>query len=164
MLVMGLTQTACGNSSSSVSPAEEFKEYKTEGIKPIYEKSIELAEMSVHFTKILEQPEVAYNYLNDDIIPFVENTKDLVQDLQGNLVNQEIKDLNEMTLKQLDLLIESFSKQAEMVRLHMPPVSDESYKKSEDIYLEVIDLQEQIDQVIEEYNSKLSELEGKYDA
>ncbi|RKQ28336.1 hypothetical protein [Oceanobacillus halophilus] len=160
--IMVLTLTACADSSSSISPADEFKEYKTEGIEPIYERSQELSEMSGHFTTIVDQPEKAYNYLNDNIIPFVEDTKELAQDLNSNLVNQEIKDLNEISLKQLDLLIDSFSKQAEVVKLNTPPVDDESYNQSEEIYMEVIDLQEEIDQVIEAYNAKIDELEEKY--
>ncbi|WP_102026525.1 hypothetical protein [Salirhabdus sp. Marseille-P4669] len=162
MLASLLFLSACGDSkNSSVSVADEFSDYE-EGIAPLYDRSLKLIEMSGHFTTIVEQPEQAYNYLRDEILPYVEESKKIAEDLQGSLENRELKDLNEISLKQFDLMLESFSKQAEVMKLNIPPMSDEEFNQSQDIYMEVVELEEQIDQVIEEYNAKYDELEEKY--
>lgn len=151
--------TAC----ESISPEDEFHKYKSEDVEPIFQRSLKLAEMGGHFTTIVDQPEEAHDYIENDILPFLEETRGMAQDIQDTLVHQEIKDLNDITLKQLDLTITHFSKLAEVVELHIPPVSDASYKESEEVYVEVMEINEQIDQVIEEYNKKFEELEEKYD-
>ncbi|EMR04961.1 hypothetical protein C772_03112 [Bhargavaea cecembensis DSE10] len=163
LLVMGFL-VACSNpeSSSGVDPADEFEKYKTEGIEPLYDRSLELAEMGGHFNSIISETENARTYMIDEMIPYAEQTKKLAEKLQDELVHEEIKDLNSVTIDQLDMIIRSFNKQVEFLELHIPPVSDESFAKSEEVYAEVMNLQEQIDEKTEVYNIKLEELEFKY--
>lgn len=155
---------ACSNpeSSSGVDPADELEKYKTEGIEPLPDRSLKLAEMGGHFNSIISETENARAYIIDEMIPYAEETKELAVNLQDDLVNEEIKETNKVTIDQLDLMIQSFNKQAEFLELHIPPVSDESYAKSEEVYAEIIELQEQIDEKTAEYNTKVEDLESEY--
>ena len=155
---------ACNSpeSGSDTNPADEFEMYKTEGIEPLYERSLKLAEMSGHFNSMIAETENARTYIIDEMIPYAEETKELAENLQDELVTKEIQDVNKVTIEQLDLMIQSFNKQAEFLELHIPPVSDESYAKSEEVYAEVMELQEQIDEKTAESNKKVEDLESEY--
>ena len=155
---------ACSNSENSggPSPAEEFDQYRTEGIEPLHERSLELAEMGGHLNAMIPEPEKARDYITDEMIPHIEETQGLAEKLQDGLVNEEIKEVNQVTIDQLDLMIDSFNKQAKFLELHIPPVSDESYEESEAVYAETMQLQAQIDQKTSEYNTKIRELEKKF--
>ncbi|KZE40311.1 hypothetical protein AV656_03350 [Bhargavaea cecembensis] len=155
---------ACSNSESSgdPSPAEEFDQYRTEGIDPIHERSLELAEMGGHLNAMIPEPEKARDYITDEMISYIEETRVMAEELQDGLINQEIKEVNQITIDQLNLMADSFNKQAEFLELHIPPVSDESYAESEAVYAEIMQLQEQIDEKTSEYNTSLDDLEQKY--
>lgn len=155
---------ACSNSENSggPSPAEEFDQYRTEGIQPLHERSLELAEMGGHLNAMIPEPEKARDYITDEMIPHIEETQGFAEKLQDGLVNEDIKEVNQVTIDQLDLMIDSFNKQSEFLELHIPPVSDESYEESEAVYAEIMQLQEQIDKRTTEYNAKVDDLEQKY--
>jgi hypothetical protein len=164
LLMLALMYLAACSSSGSggPSPAEEFDKYQTEGIEPLYERSLELAEMGGHLNSIIPEPENARDYITDEMIPHIEETRGMAEELQTGLVNQEIKEVNQVTIDQLNLMIDSFNKQAEFLELHIPPVSDESYSESEAVYAEIMQLQEQVDGKTAEYNTRLDDLEQKY--
>ncbi|MET3575595.1 hypothetical protein ACFFIY_06055 [Bhargavaea ullalensis] len=164
LLLVMIFLAACNSpeSGSGIDPADEFEDYKTEGIEPLYERSWKLAEMGGHFNSMIAETENARTYIMDEMIPYAEETKELAESLQDELVTKEIQDVNKVTIDQLDLTIESFHKQAEFLELHIHPVSDESYAKSEEVYAEVMELQEQIDEKTAEYDTKVKELESKY--
>ncbi|WP_424237138.1 hypothetical protein [Bhargavaea ginsengi] len=165
MVLMMIFLAACSISGSSdgKSPSEEFEEYRTEGIEPLHERSLELAEMGGHLNSIIPEPENARDYITAEIIPYIEETKGMAEELQDSLINQEIKEVNQVTIAQLELMIASFDKQAEFLELHIPPVSDESYAESEEIYAEIMQIQEQVDEKTEEYNARIGDLEKKYE-
>ncbi|WP_085991275.1 hypothetical protein [Oceanobacillus senegalensis] len=149
--------------SESISVADELAVYKTEGIQPLYDNSIKILEMGARYTTMLDQPKKAYNYLKDEVIPLIDETKIMAVDLQNSLTNKEIKDLNKIFIYQIDLTLESFSKTAEMTKLNIPPVSEKDTGETEKIFAKTREIQAEIDRTIQEYNSEMDELSKKYD-
>ncbi|WP_376869497.1 hypothetical protein [Bhargavaea changchunensis] len=162
MALMFLAACSSSGTSSGLNPAEEFDQYRTEGIEPLHERSLELAEMGGHLNAMIPQPEKARDYITDEMIPHIKETQGLAEELQDGLINQEIKEVNQITIDQLNLMADSFNKQAEFLELHISPVSDESYAESEAVYAEIMQLQEQIDAKTSEYNTSLDDLVQKY--
>lgn len=158
-----LSLAACNLSATGqIDLDKEFEEYRAEGIEPLHERSLKLAEMGGHLNALIPEPEKARDYITDEMIPYIEETHGLAEELQDDLINQDIKEVNQVTIVQLNLMIDSFNKQAEFLELHIPPVSDESYAESEAVYAEIMQLQEQIDAKTSEYNTRNEELEEKY--
>lgn len=162
MALMFLAACSSSGTSSGINPAEEFDKYRTEGIEPLHERSLELAEMGGHLNAMIPEPEKARDYITNEMIPHIKETQGLAEELQDGLINEEIKEVNQVTIDQLNLMIDSFNKQSEFLELHIPPVSDDSYDESEAVYAEIMQLQEQIDQKTSEYNTKIRELEEKF--
>lgn len=156
-----LILSACNSSSSSndISLEEEFTDYKHKVLEPSLQSSLKTAEMSGRFTNMLQQPQEAYDYLNEELIPFLNEAKELPVNHQENIVNEEIKELNDVVIKQFDLSIQTYSMTADMTKLNIPPVSDEEYQETEKIYSEIQELHKEIDQTTAEYNAKLAEFE-----
>lgn len=159
LLIMSLA--ACNSSASDqISLDKEFEKYRAEVIEPLNDRAIKTAEMGGRYTMLLEETEEAYNYINDELIPYATETRDLALEAQDGLVNPEIQELNEILIENLELTLESFTMTASMTEMNIPPIEDEKavYEKTEKIYAELMELQEEIDRTSAEYEKRVDAL------
>jgi hypothetical protein len=139
---------------------KEFEEYRAEVLEPLNDRAIKTAEMGGRYTTMLEETEEASHYINEELIPYTAETKDMAMDAQDGLVNPEIQELNKILIENLELTLESFTMTAAMTEMNIPPIEDEKavYEKTENIYAELMDLQEEIDRTSAEYEKRVEEL------
>ena len=95
---------ACSSNSNAdkISIEEEFTEYRNTIIEPLNEKSLKIAEMGGHFASIIEDSEDASNYLDEELIPYVKEAREVAVDVKDSLVNEEIKLINDILIKNLN--------------------------------------------------------------
>jgi hypothetical protein len=156
-LLLVFALAACGGPGI----AAEYKEYKEEGITPMYQNSMELIMMSNQMNAMLDNPEQANQYLKTEMIPMLEESKALSEDWQGRLTHEELKELNGLKDKELDLLIDSFTKLSELLALTAEPGEDFEQKTAE-LSGEITEKQEQIGQITDDYTAKYEELDRQY--
>ncbi|KZE40312.1 hypothetical protein AV656_03355 [Bhargavaea cecembensis] len=162
MIILPIFSIAACNPSATdqIGLEKEFEEYRTEVIEPLNDRAIKTAEMGGRYTTMLEEAEEAFQYINEELIPYVAETRDMAMDAQDGLVNQEIQELNKILIKNLELTLESFTMTAAMTEMNIPPIEDEKavYEKTENIYAELMELQEEIDRTSAEYEKRVEEL------
>ncbi|MCW1929648.1 hypothetical protein [Bhargavaea beijingensis] len=146
--------------TGQISLYNEFEEYRAEVIEPINDRAIKTAEKGGRYTTMLEETEEAFHYINEELIPYAAETRDLALEAQDRLVNPEIQELNEILIENLELTLESFTMTASMTEMNIPPIEDEKavYEKTEKIYAELMELQEEIDRTSAEYEKRVEEL------
>ncbi|MET3575596.1 hypothetical protein ACFFIY_06060 [Bhargavaea ullalensis] len=164
VLLIGLL-AACnsGNEAESknISVEKEFDEYRENVLEPLDERSFKFAEMFNHSASIIDQPEEAHRYLKEEVIPFMEETKKIASEARDGLVNEEIRELNETTIKYVDLNLASLHKTTELSALELESVTEETYHKAEKLNEENMELQEKIDQTGAEMDRQIDELSGE---
>lgn len=164
LFLIGLL-TACnsgnGAESKNISVEIEFDEYRENVLEPLDERSIKIAEMLNHYASIVEQTEEAQRYLEEEVIPFMEETKKIASEAHDGLVNEEIRELNETTIEYVDLNLDSLRKTAGLSALELEPATEETYQKAVKLNEENIELQEKIDQTGEEMDRQIDELVNK---
>ena len=101
MAILACILVACNNvngaESQNISVEKEFEEYRKNVFEPLDERSFKIAEMLNHYTSIIEQPEEAQRFMEEEVIPFMEETRKIATDAHDGLVNEEIQKLNETT-------------------------------------------------------------------
>lgn len=109
---------------------------------------------------LLDKPDEAFDYINDKLIPYATETRDLAVAAQNALVNPEIQELDEILVKNLEQTLESFSMTAAMTEINISPIKDEKavYEKTVEIYAELMDMQEEIDHTSAEYEKRVEKL------
>ena len=165
MILLAVFLSACnsgnGAQSKNISVEEEFEDYRKAVIEPLEERSFEYAEMFNHYASIIEQTEEAHSYLEDEVIPFSEESRKIASDAHDGLVNIEIRELNETTITYLDLTLDSLQKSADLLAMELSPVTEETYQKAVKLNEENMELQEKIDQTGEEMDRQIDELVNK---
>lgn len=159
LIIMSLA--ACNSfASDQISLDKEFEKYRAEVIEPLNDRVFKTAEMGGRYTTMLEETEEAFHYINEELIPYAAETRDLALEAQDGLVNPEIQELNEILIENLELTLESFTMTASMTEMNIPPIEDEKavYEKTEKIYAELMELQEEIDRTSVEYEKRVEEL------
>ncbi|SIT92969.1 hypothetical protein [Edaphobacillus lindanitolerans] len=157
VLLLVVALAAC----SSPGIAAEYKEYKDEGITPMYQNSMELIMMGNQMNSMLDNPQQADQYLKTEMIPMLEESKALSEDWQGRLTHEELKELNGLKDKELGLLIDSFTKLSELLELTADPGEDFEQKTAE-LSGEISDKQEQLEKITDEYTAKYEKLDQEY--
>ncbi|WP_160162853.1 hypothetical protein [Bhargavaea cecembensis] len=165
VLVCLLAACNSGNEAESqnISVEKEFEEYRKNVYEPLDERSFEFAEMFNHYASIIEQPEEAHSYLEKEVIPFMEETRELAIDAHDTLVNEEIRELNETTIEYLGLTLASLQKSAELSAIEVDTVdvdtvTEETYQKAVKLNEENMELQEKIEQTGVEMDRQINEL------
>ncbi|MFC7365041.1 MULTISPECIES: hypothetical protein [Bhargavaea] len=167
VLLLALFLAACnsgnGAESQNISVEKEFEEYRKNVLEPLDERSFEFAEMFNHSASIIEQPEESHRYMEEEVIPFMEETRKIATDAHDGLVNEEIKKLNETTIKYLDLTVDSLQKSAELSAIEVATadvdtVTEETYQKAVKIHEENMELQEKIERTGAEMDRQIDAL------
>ncbi|WP_424237143.1 hypothetical protein [Bhargavaea ginsengi] len=167
-VLLALLISACGSEAESqnISVEKEFEEYRKNVLEPLDERSFEFAEMFNHSASIIEQPQEAHRYMEEEVVPFMEETRKIATDAHDGLVNEEIRKLNENTIEYLDLTLDSLQKSAELSAIDVDTmdvdtVTEETYQKAVKLNEENIELQEKIERTGVEMDRQIDELLSK---
>ena len=139
-----------GAESPNISVEKEFEDYRKNVLEPLDERSFEFAEMFNHSASIIDQPEESHRYMEEEVIPFMEETRKIATDAHDGLVNEKIQKLNETTIEYLNLTLDSLHKSAELSAIdvdtaNVDTVTEETYQKALKIHEENMELQEKIE-------------------
>jgi predicted small secreted protein/methylthioribose-1-phosphate isomerase len=162
VILLAVFLAACnsgnGADSQNISVEEEFKQYRKAVIEPLEERSVEYAEMFNHYASIIEETEEAHRYLEEEVVPFAEESKKIASDAHDGLVNEEIRELNDTTVEYLDLTLDSLQKSMDLLAIELSPVTEETYQKAVKIHEENMELQEKIEQTGAEMDRQIDDL------
>ena len=147
-----------GVESKNISVDKEFENYRKAVIEPLEERSFEYAEMFNHYASIIEQTEEAHSYLEEEVIPFSEESRKIASDAHDGLVNEEIRELNETTIEYLDLTVDSLQKSADLLAYDFDTVTEETYQKAVKLHEENMELQEKIERTGVEMDRQIDAL------
>ncbi|WP_213424222.1 hypothetical protein [Bhargavaea massiliensis] len=167
MAILACILVACNNvngaESQNISVEKEFEEYRKNVFEPLDERSFKIAEMLNHYTSIIEQPEEAHRYMEEEVIPFMEESRKIASDAHDGLVNEEIRELNDTTIEYLNLTLDSLHKSAELSAIdvdtaNVDTVTEETYQKAVKIHEENMELQEKIERTGVEMDRQIDAL------
>ena len=163
MAILACILVAChsvnGAESQTISVGKEFEEYRKNVLELLDERSFKIAEMLNHYTSIIEQPEEAHRYMEEEVIPFMEESRKIASDAHDGLVNEEIRELNETTIEYLGLTLDSLQKTADLSALEfVDPVTEETYQKAVKLNEENMELQEKIERTGVEMDRQIDAL------
>ncbi|KZE40304.1 hypothetical protein AV656_03310 [Bhargavaea cecembensis] len=163
VFLLALFLAACnsgnGAETQNISVEKEFEEYRKNIFEPLDERSFKIAEMLNHYTSIIEQPEEAHRYMEEEVIPFMEESKKIASDAHDGLVNEEIRELNETTIEYLNLTLDSLQKTADLSALEfVDPVTEETYQEAVKLNEENMELQEKIERTGVEMDRQIDAL------
>jgi predicted small secreted protein len=161
LVLLILSLAACNpTTTGQIGLDKEFEEYRAEVLEPLNDRAIKTAEMGGRYTTMLEETEEAFHYINEELISYASETRDIAVDAQDGLVNPEIQELNEILIENLELTLKSFTMTAAMTEMNIPPIEDEKavYEKTENIYAELMELQEEIDRTSAEFDKRVEQL------
>lgn len=152
-----------GAESQPISVEKEFEDYRKNVLEPLDERSFEFAEMFNHSASIIDQPEESHRYMEEEVIPFMEETRKIATDAHDGLVNEKIQKLNETTIEYLNLTLDSLHKSAELSAIdvdtaNVDTVTEETYQKAVKIHEENMELQEKIDRTGAEMDRQIDAL------
>lgn len=165
LLAVFLAACNSGNGAESqpISVEKEFEDYRKNVLEPLDERSFEFAEMFNHSASIIDQPEESHRYMEEEVIPFMEETRKIATDAHDGLVNEKIQKLNETTIEYLNLTLDSLHKSAELSAIdvdtaNVDTVTEETYQKAVKIHEENMELQEKIDRTGVEMDRQIDAL------
>ncbi|RSK24132.1 hypothetical protein [Bhargavaea beijingensis] len=160
LLAVFLAACNSGNGAESqpISVEKEFEDYRKNVLEPLDERSFEFAEMFNHSASIIDQPEESHRYMEEEVIPFMEETRKIATDAHDGLVNEEIQKLNETTIEYLNLTLDSLHKSAELSAIDVDTVTEETYQKAVKLNEENMELQEKIERTGVEMDRQIDTL------
>lgn len=161
--ILAACNSGNGVESKNISVDKEFENYRKAVIEPLEERSFEYAEMFNYYASIIEQTEEAHSYLEEEVIPFSEESRKIASDAHDGLVNEEIQKLNETTIEYLNLTLDSLHKSAELSAIdvdtaNVDTVTEETYQKAVKIHEENMELQEKIERTGVEMDRQIDAL------
>jgi hypothetical protein len=156
--ILAACSSGSGAESQNISVQKEFEEYRKNVLEPLDERSFEFAEMFNHSASLIEQPEESHRYMEEEVIPFMEETRKIATDAHDGLVNEEIRELNETTIEYLNLTLDSLQKSAELSAIDVDTVTEETYQKAVKLNEENMELQEKIERTGVEMDRQIDAL------
>ncbi|WP_082232124.1 hypothetical protein [Halobacillus massiliensis] len=150
--------------SSADAAEEEFEKYNNEDRIELFEKSEKITEMEPELINLYSEPEKAKDYVDQEILPLLDDVKSQAEEVDEQLETDEVKELHALFLNQVSKLTELFELQAELLELQAPPVSEEEQQQTEEKYPEMQQLSEEVDEIGQEYGDQRKELEEKYNS
>ncbi|WP_165997458.1 hypothetical protein [Bacillus sp. Cs-700] len=153
-----------GCNANGQSAEDEFNEYNNEDRIALFEKSEKISDMGAKLIEKYSEPEKAQAYVDEEILPLLEDVKSQADNVDETLETNEVQELHQLFLDQVATLTDMFELQSDMLELQIPPVSEEDQQKTEELYPELQQLSNEVDEIGQNYSEKRKDLEEKYES
>ncbi|TCP23726.1 hypothetical protein EV207_1293 [Scopulibacillus darangshiensis] len=149
-------------SACSSKTADELVKYNNEDLQVINKETKQMYAMYQEFQTI-DDPKKQFQYMDEKLLPLMKKMSKKTNDIQKNLETEDVRNLNAIMNKEFDTMVDLYEKQAGVLKLLIPPVSEEEQNQAEEIYKDVQKLSKKSDDMGEKYSDKLRDLADKYD-